>query len=328
MFGCDTCKKFKAKNIKEEKEVMENPSDELFLKREDISDWVTGQLQYIANDVYGDNACVGNFYLIPLVKRENYDGPIYNNDMLGQSYLLSPDATFVSPIYGTIYQELIRGKGETMSEEMPWSLYDQDKTIAISMSTNLEITHVQPATSANLSSEEARDGFNRFLELINQSDPRIVACDLSFICKSPMGNKPMIITFTDGDCVDDVRNDLADFIPTITGASIAKFNMATNGVSIIRFKTDESDYVDCISGPCGLTSKSIKIYTVSVRLAAMNTPPVSVKLDVIAEDETEALEVAKQQLKLYFKNESIPVYPKVIAESVYDLVSERSILDK
>lgn len=104
--------------------------------------------------------------------------------------------------------------------------------------------------------------------------------------------------------------------------------MATNGVSIIRFKTDESDYVDCISGPCGLTSKSIKIYTVSVRLAAMNTPPVSVKLDVIAEDETEALEVAKQQLKLYFKNESIPVYPKVIAESVYDLVSERSILDK
>lgn len=308
---------------------MKNQSDELLLKGKDISNWVTGQLQYIANDVYGDNnSCVGNFYLIPLVKRENYDGPIYNNDMLGQSYLLSPDATFTSPIYDTIYRELIRGKDGTTSDEMPWSLYDQDKAIMISLSTNLEITHVRPATLTNLSSEEARDGFNRFLELINQPDPRIIACDLSFICKSPMGNKPMIITFTDGDCVNDVRNDLANFIPATTGTSVDKFNMATNGVSIIRFKTDESDYVDCISGPRGLTSKSIKIYTVSVKLTAMNTPPVSVRLDVTAEDETEALEVAKQQLKLYFKNESIPVYPKVIAESVYDLVSERPILDK
>lgn len=313
----------------EEKEVMKNQSDELLLKGKDISNWVTGQLQYIANDVYGDNnSCAGNFYLIPLVKRENYDGPIYNNDMLGQSYLLSPDATFTSPIYDTIYRELIRGKDGTTSDEMPWSLYDQDKAIMISLSTNLEITHVRPATLTNLSSEEARDGFNRFLELINQPDPRIIACDLSFICKSPMGNKPMIITFTDGDCVNDVRNDLADFIPATTGTSVDKLNMATNGVSIIRFKTDESDYVDCISGPHGLTSKSIKIYTVSVKLVTMNTPPVSVKLDVIAEDDTEALEVAKQQLKLYFKNESIPVYPKVIAESVYDLVSERPILDK
>ena len=317
------------KHEEEEKEVMKNQSDELLLKGKDISNWVTGQLQYIANDVYGDNnSCAGNFYLIPLVKRENYDGPIYNNDMLGQSYLLSPDATFTSPIYDTIYRELIRGKDGTTSDEMPWSLYDQDKAIMISLSTNLEITHVQPATLTNLSSEEARDGFNRFLELINQPDPRIIACDLSFICKSPMGNKPMIITFTDGDCVNDVRNDLADFIPATTGTSVDKFNMATNGVSIIRFKTDESDYVDCISGPHGLTSKSIKIYTVSVKLVTMNTPPVSVKLDVIAEDDTEALEVAKQQLKLYFKNESIPVYPKVIAESVYDLVSERPILDK
>ena len=317
------------KHEEEEKEVMKNQSDELLLKGKDISNWVTGQLQYIANDVYGDNnSCAGNFYLIPLVKRENYDGPIYNNDMLGQSYLLSPDATFTSPIYDTIYRELIRGKDGTTSDEMPWSLYDQDKAIMISLSTNLEITHVRPATLTNLSSEEARDGFNRFLELINQPDPRIIACDLSFICKSPMGNKPMIITFTDGDCVNDVRNDLADFIPTTTGTSVDKFNMTTNGVSIIRFKTDESDYVDCISGPHGLTSKSIKIYTVSVKLTAMNTPPVSVKLDVIAEDDTEALEVAKQQLKLYFKNESIPVYPKVIAESVYDLVSERPILDK
>lgn len=313
----------------EEKEVIKNQSDELLLKGKDISNLVTGQLQYIANDVYGDNnSCVGNFYLIPLVKRENYDGPIYNNDMLGQSYLLSPDATFTSPIYDTIYRELIRGKDGTTSDEMPWSLYDQDKAIMISLSTNLEITHVRPATLTNLSSEEARDGFNRFLELINQPDPRIIACDLSFICNSPMGNKPMIITFTNGDCVNDVRNDLADFIPATTGASVDKFNMATNGVSIIRFKTDESDYVDCISGPHGLTSKSIKIYTVSVKLVTMNTPPVSVKLDVIAEDETEALEVAKQQLKLYFKNESIPIYPTVIAESVYDLVSERPILDK
>ena len=317
------------KHEEEEKEVMKNQSDELLLKGKDISNWVTGQLQYIANDVYGDNnSCAGNFYLIPLVKRENYDGPIYNNDMLGQSYLLSPDATFTSPIYDTIYRELIRGKDGTTSDEMPWSLYDQDKAIMISLSTNLEITHVRPATLTNLSSEEARDGFNRFLELINQPDPRIIACDLSFICKSPMGNKPMIITFTDGDCVNDVRNDLADFIPTTTGTSVDKFNMATNGVSIIRFKTDESDYVDCISGPHGLTSKSIKIYTVSVKLVTMNTPPVSVKLDVIAEDDTEALEVAKQQLKLYFKNESVPIYPKVIAESVYDLVSERPILDK
>lgn len=317
------------KHEEEEKEVMKNQSDGLLLKGKDISNLVTGQLQYIANDVYGDNnSCVGNFYLIPLVKRENYDGPIYNNDMLGQSYLLSPDATFTSPIYDTIYRELIRGKDGTTSDEMPWSLYDQDKAIMISLSTNLEITHVRPATLTNLSSEEARDGFNRFLELINQPDPRIIACDLSFICKSPMGNKPMIITFTDGDCVNDVRNDLADFIPATTGTSVDKLNMATNGVSIIRFKTDESDYVDCISGPHGLTSKSIKIYTVSVKLVTMNTPPVSVKLDVIAEDDTDALEVAKQQLKLYFKNESIPIYPKVIAESVYDLVSERPILDK
>lgn len=315
------------KHEEEEKKVEESIR-QLFIEGENIPIGVAGQLQYIASDVYGDNSCAGNFYLIPLVKRENYDGPIYNNDMLGQSYLLSPDATFVSPIYDTIYQELIRGKDGTISDEMPWSLYDQDKTIAIGMSTNLEITHVRPATSANLSSEEARDGFNRFLELINQPDPRIIACDLSFICKSPMGNKPMIITFTNGDYVNDVRNDLADFIPVTTGTSVVKYNMATNGVSIIRFKTDESDYVDCISGPRGLTSKSIKIYTVSVKLTAMNTPPVSIKLDVIAEDDTEALEVAKQQLKLYFKNESVPIYPKVIAESVYDLVSERQILDK
>src|SRR5699024_6390293 len=105
------------------------------------------------------------------------------------------------------------------------------------------------------------------------------------------------------------------------GAMIVTFGNVTAHHTIVHSETDKS-------GPRGLTSKSIKIYTVSVKLAAMNTPPVSVKLDVIAEDETDALEVAKQQLKLYFKNESIPIYPTVIAESVYDLVSERPILDK
>ena len=113
------------------------------------------------------------------------------------------------------------------------------------------------------------------------------------------------------------------------GISVDTIVPTEDGAMIATFETEEEvDSNHCVSGPRGLTSKSIKIYTVSVKLTAMNTPPVPVKLDVTAEDETEALEVAKQQLKLYFKNESIPVYPKVIAESVYDLVSERSILDK
>ena len=139
----------------------------------------------------------------------------------------------------------------------------------------------------------------------------------------------MIITFTKGGSAVNTINDLTDFVSTTMGISVDTIVPTEDGAMIATFETEEEvDSNHCISGPRGLTSKSIKIYTVSVKLTAMNTPPVSVRLDVTAEDETEALEVAKQQLTLYFKNESIPVYPKVIAESVYDLVSERPIPDK
>ena len=319
------------KHEEEEKKVEESIR-QLFIDGESIPTGVAAQWRSILQRVYNDTRVVGNFYLIPLSKREDYEGPAYNDDMLNQSYILSPDATFGSATIHEISKELLCGETETRTKEMPWSQFSQYGTLTVAMSSDSLITHIRPAAivigSANFRNK-IEEGFNRFLQLINRSDCILIACDLSFICESSEGYRPMIITFTKGGSAINTINDLTDFVSTTMGISVDTIVPTEDGAMIATFETEEEvDSNHCISGPRGLTSKSIKIYTVSVKLTAMNTPPVPVKLDVTAEDETEALEVAKQQLKLYFKNESIPVYPKVIAESVYDLVSERSILDK
>lgn len=319
------------KHEEEEKKVEESIR-QLFIDGENIPTGVAAQWRSILQRVYNDTRVVGNFYLIPLSKREDYEGPAYNDDMLNQSYILSPDATFGSATIHEISKELLCGETETRTKEMPWSQFSQYGTLTVAMSSDSLITHIRPAAmvigSANFRNK-IEEGFNRFLQLINRSDCILIACDLSFICESSKGYRPMIITFTKGGSAINTINDLTDFVSTTMGISVDTIVPTEDGAMIATFETEEEvDSNHCVSGPRGLTSKSIKIYTVSVKLTAMNTPPVSVKLDVIAEDETEALEVAKQQLKLYFKNESIPVYPKVIAESVYDLVSERPIPDK
>ena len=319
------------KHEEEEKKVEESIR-QLFIDGESIPTGVAAQWRSILQRVYNDTRVVGNFYLIPLSKREDYEGPAYNDDMLNQSYILSPDATFGSATIHEISKELLCGETETRTKEMPWSQFSQYGTLTVAMSSDSLITHIRPAAivigSANFRNK-IEEGFNRFLQLINRSDCILIACDLSFICESSEGYRPMIITFTKGGSAINTINDLTDFVSTTMGISVDTIVPTEDGAMIATFETEEEvDSNHCVSGPRGLTSKSIKIYTVSVKLTAMNTPPVPVKLDVTAEDETEALEVAKQQLKLYFKNESIPVYPKVIAESVYDLVSERSILDK
>ena len=319
------------KHEEEEKKVEESIR-QLFIDGENIPTDVAAQWRSILRRVYNDTRVVGNFYLIPLGKREDYEGPAYNDDMLNQSYILSPDATFGSATIHEISKELLCGETETRTKEMPWSQFSQYGTLTVAMSSDSLITHIRPAAivigSANFRNK-IEEGFNRFLQLINRSDCILIACDLSFICESSEGYRPMIITFTKGGSAINTINDLTDFVSTTMGISVDTIVPTEDGAMIATFETEEEvDSNHCVSGPRGLTSKSIKIYTVSVKLTAMNTPPVPVKLDVTAEDETEALEVAKQQLKLYFKNESIPVYPKVIAESVYDLVSERSILDK
>ena len=317
------------KHEEEEKKVEESIR-QLFIDGENIPTDVAAQWRSILRRVYNDTRVVGNFYLIPLGKREDYEGPAYNDDMLNQSYILSPDATFGSATIHEISKELLCGETETRTKEMPWSQFDQYETLTVAMSSDSLITHIRPAVigSANFRNK-IEEGFNRFLQLINRSDCIIIACDLSFICESSKGYRPMIITFTKGGSAINTINDLTDFVSTTMGISVDTIVPTEDGAMIATFETEEEvDSNHCISGPRGLTSKSIKIYTVSVKLTAMNTPPVSVRLDVTAEDETEALEVAKQQLKLYFKNESIPIYPTVIAESVYDLVSERPILDK
>ena len=319
------------KHEEEEKKVEESIR-QLFIDGESIPTGVAAQWRSILQRVYNDTRVVGNFYLIPLSKREDYEGPAYNDDMLNQSYILSPDATFGSATIHEISKELLCGETETRTKEMPWSQFSQYGTLTVAMSSDSLITHIRPAAivigSANFRNK-IEEGFNRFLQLINRSDCILIACDLSFICESSEGYRPMIITFTKGGSAINTINDLTDFVSTTMGISVDTIVPTEDGAMIATFETEEEvDSNHCVSGPRGLTSKSIKIYTVSVKLTAMNTPPVPVKLDVTAEDETEALEVAKQQLKLYFKNESIPVYPKVIAESVYDLVSERPILDK
>lgn len=319
------------KHEEEEKKVEESIR-QLFIDGESIPTGVAAQWRSILQRVYNDTRVVGNFYLIPLSKREDYEGPAYNDDMLNQSYMLSPDATFGSATIHEISKELLCGETETRTKEMPWSQFSQYGTLTVAMSSDSLITHIRPAAivigSANFRNK-IEEGFNRFLQLINRSDCILIACDLSFICESSEGYRPMIITFTKGGSAINTINDLTDFVSTTMGISVDTIVPTEDGAMIATFETEEEvDSNHCVSGPRGLTSKSIKIYTVSVKLTAMNTPPVPVKLDVTAEDETEALEVAKQQLKLYFKNESIPVYPKVIAESVYDLVSERPILDK
>ena len=319
------------KHEEEEKKVEESIR-QLFIDGENIPTDVAAQWRSILRRVYNDTRVVGNFYLIPLGKREDYEGPAYNDDMLNQSYILSPDATFGSATIHEISKELLCGETETRTKEMPWSQFSQYGTLTVAMSSDSLITHIRPAAivigSANFRNK-IEEGFNRFLQLINRSDCILIACDLSFICESSEGYRPMIITFTKGGSAINTINDLTDFVSTTMGISVDTIVPTEDGAMIATFETEEEvDSNHCVSGPRGLTSKSIKIYTVSVKLTAMNTPPVPVKLDVTAEDETEALEVAKQQLKLYFKNESIPVYPKVIAESVYDLVSERPILDK
>ena len=319
------------KHEEEEKKVEESIR-QLFIDGENIPTDVAAQWRSILRRVYNDTRVVGNFYLIPLGKREDYEGPAYNDDMLNQSYILSPDATFGSATIHEISKELLCGETETRTKEMPWSQFSQYGTLTVAMSSDSLITHIRPAAivigSANFRNK-IEEGFNRFLQLINRSDCIIIACDLSFICESSKGYRPMIITFTKGGSAINTINDLTDFVSTTMGISVDTIVPTEDGAMIATFETEEEvDSNHCISGPRGLTSKSIKIYTVSVKLTAMNTPPVSVRLDVTAEDETEALEVAKQQLKLYFKNESIPIYPTVIAESVYDLVSERPILDK
>ena len=319
------------KHEEEEKKVEESIR-QLFIDGESIPTGVAAQWRSILQRVYNDTRVVGIFYLIPLSKREDYEGPAYNDDMLNQSYILSPDATFGSATIHEISKELLCGETETRTKEMPWSQFSQYGTLTVAMSSDSLITHIRPAAivigSANFRNK-IEEGFNRFLQLINRSDCILIACDLSFICESSEGYRPMIITFTKGGSAINTINDLTDFVSTTMGISVDTIVPTEDGAMIATFETEEEvDSNHCVSGPRGLTSKSIKIYTVSVKLTAMNTPPVPVKLDVTAEDETEALEVAKQQLKLYFKNESIPVYPKVIAESVYDLVSERPILDK
>lgn len=314
----------------EEEKKVEESIRQLFIDGDNIPTGVAAQWRSILQRVYNDTRVVGNFYLIPLGKREDYEGPAYNDDMLNQSYILSPDATFGSATIHEISKELLCGETETRTKEMPWSQFSQYGTLTVAMSSDSLITHIRPAVVEFTNfHNKIEEGFNRFLQLINRSDCIIIACDLSFICESSKGYRPMIITFTKGGSAINTINDLTDFVSTTMGISVDTIVPTEDGAIIATFETEEEvDSNHCISGPCGLTSKSIKIYTVSVKLAAMNTPPVSVKLDVIAEDETDALEVAKQQLKLYFKNESVPIYPKVIAESVYDLVSERPILDK
>ena len=316
----------------EEEKKVEESIRQLFIDGDNIPTGVAAQWRSILRRVYNDTRVVGNFYLIPLGKREDYEGPAYNDDMLNQSYILSPDATFGSATIHEISKELLCGETETRTKEMPWSQFSQYGTLTVAMSSDSLITHIRPAAivigSANFRNK-IEEGFNRFLQLINRSDCILIACDLSFICESSEGYRPMIITFTKGGSAVNTINDLTDFVSTTMGISVDTIVPTEDGAMIATFETEEEvDSNHCISGPRGLTSKSIKIYTVSVKLTAMNTPPVSVRLDVTAEDETEALEVAKQQLKLYFNNESIPVYPKVIAESVYDLVSERPIPDK
>lgn len=314
----------------EEEKKVEESIRQLFIDGDNIPTGVAAQWRSILQRVYNDTRVVGNFYLIPLGKREDYEGPAYNDDMLNQSYILSPDATFGSATIHEISKELLCGETETRTKEMPWSQFSQYGTLTVAMSSDSLITHIRPAVVEFTNfHNKIEEGFNRFLQLINRSDCIIIACDLSFICESSKGYRPMIITFTKGGSAINTINDLTDFVSTTTGISVDTIVPTEDGAMIATFETEEEvDSNHCISGPRGLTSKSIKIYTVSVKLTAMNTPPVSVRLDVTAEDETEALEVAKQQLKLYFKNESIPVYPKVIAESVYDLVSERPIPDK
>ena len=314
----------------EEEKKVEESIRQLFIDGDNIPTGVAAQWRSILQRVYNDTRVVGNFYLIPLGKREDYEGPAYNDDMLNQSYILSPDATFGSATIHEISKELLCGETETRTKEMPWSQFSQYGTLTVAMSSDSLITHIRPAVVEFTNfHNKIEEGFNRFLQLINRSDCIIIACDLSFICESSKGYRPMIITFTKGGSAVNTINDLTDFVSTTMGISVDTIVPTEDGAMIATFETEEEvDSNHCISGPRGLTSKSIKIYTVSVKLTAMNTPPVSVRLDVTAEDETEALEVAKQQLKLYFKNESIPVYPKVIAESVYDLVSERPIPDK
>lgn len=313
----------------EEEKKVEESIRQLFIDGDNIPTGVAAQWRSILQRVYNDTRVVGNFYLIPLGKREDYEGPAYNDDMLNQSYILSPDATFGSATIHEISKELLCGETETRTKEMPWSQFSQYGTLTVAMSSDSLITHIRPAVVEFTNfHNKIEEGFNRFLQLINRSDCIITACDLSFICESSKGYRPMIITFTKGGSAINTINDLTDFVSTTMGISVDTIVPTEDGAMIATFETEEEvDSNHCISGPRGLTSKSIKIYTVSVKLTAMNTPPVSVRLDVTAEDETEALEVAKQQLKLYFKDGSIPVYPKVISESTYGFISER-VLEK
>ena len=314
----------------EENDDMEKSIKQLFMEGKDIPAGVADQWKSILQRVYNDTrTTMENFYLIPLTKREDYAGPAYHNDMLNHSYLLSPDATFNATLYYNIHQKLMCGETTTKTKGLPWSYYAQDKTLSISMSTDSEVTYVRPAVTLESCRKDAEEGFEQFSQLVNREGCIVTACDVSFISESLKGYRPMIVTFTRNESAIEVINDLTDFISATTGLLIDTLVPTEDGAMIANFKKEGEADMNCrIAGPRGLTSKAIKIYTVSVKLTAMNTPPVSVKLDVVAENEEEALEVAKQQLKLYFKNDSIPVYPKVIAESVYDLVSERPILDK
>lgn len=320
-------------NETEEKEMTEKQSDARTLMGNDIPDNVRSQWQAVIKQAMPNRESEDAFYLIPLDTKKNYEGPEYADDVIWNSWLLSPRARDIPELYTEVRDTFCVGDSDAETVEKPWDI-DHEKALFVNTTNESFIESVKPAFSSRRLDEIGEQTIEHLRLPMDTNGCRLVACDISDIVGVfPNGDKPMIVTITNNDCVDEVITSLVDYISTVTsdpwdetvkagnGAMIVTFGHVGMSSTIVRSKNGKSEFR-------GLTSKAIKIYTVSVKLTAMNTPPVSVKLDVVAEDETEALEVAKQQLKLYFKNDSIPVYPKVIAESVYDLVSERPILDK
>ena len=316
----------------EEEDAVKIQSDSRTLLGNNIPDDVRSQWQTVIKQAMPNRESEDAFYLIPLDAKENYAGPDYADDMIWNSWLLSPRAKDIPDLYTAVHNASCVGDSDVETVERPWNM-DRDKALFVSTTDESFIEWVRPAISSRGLDAIGEKTIEHLNLSMTTSNCRIVACDISNIVTFPNGDRAMIVTITNSDCINEVTTNLIDFVSTVTlspwdetvkaknGAMIVTFGNVTAHHTIVHNKTDKS-------GPRELTSKSIKVYTVSVKLTAMNTPPVSVKLDVIAEDDTEALEVAKQQLKLYFKNESVPIYPKVIAESVYDLVSERPILDK